>query len=307
MQSTANDHAWPELPLEAWSDSLTTLHLWTQIAGKIRLAQTPPVNHCWHVTLYVTPTGLTTSPIPYNTRTFQIDFDFIRHQLVIEASDGGMRCFPLKPQTVAAFYRMLMQELESLGFHIQIIKKPNEVADPIPFDHDEVHKSYDPEYVNRFWQILLQSDRIFKNFRSRFIGKCSPVHFFWGAPDLAVTRFSGRKAPQHPGGVLNLPDEVVRDAYSHEVSSLGFWAGSGAILYPAFYSYAVPEPDGFSSAQVKPAEAFYSSDMREFILSYDVVRKSGNPDQVLLDFSQSTYEAAASLGRWDRSALERKE
>ena len=308
MQSAGSHHeAWPALPLEAWSDTCATLHMWTQIAGKIRLAKSPWVNHSWHVTLYVTSTGLTTSPIPYDTRIFQIDFDFIRHQLTLQSSDGGIGGFPLQPQSVAAFYRRLIQEMAKLELHVDIHKKPNEVVDAIPFDRDESHSAYDPEYANRFWRILVQADRVFKQFRARFIGKCSPVHFFWGAPDLAVTRFSGRRAPEHPGGVPNLPDRIAREAYSHEVSSCGFWPGGGAVPYPAFYSYAYPEPDGFSTASVKPEGAFYSTELREFILAYDTVRQSEFPDDTLLDFLQTTYEAAANLARWDRNSLERRD
>src|SRR5579863_4041401 len=298
---------WPELPLESWSDTCATLHLWTQIAGKIRLVQTPWINHSWHVPLYVTATGITTSPIPHGARIFEIDFDFIHHQLAIRTSDGSSGGFPLQPQSVAVFYRRLMQELDRLGLHVDIYKKPNELPDPIRFDQDETHKSYDPEYVNRFWRILVQADRILKEFRARFIGKCSPVHLFWGAMDLAVTRFSGRTAPEHPGGVPNLPDSVTREAYSHEVCSCGFWAGGGAIPYAVFYAYAYPEPAGFSEASVKPAAAFYSPDFHEFVLPYDAVRQSDSPDQMLLEFLQSTYEAAANLGNWDRASLERSE
>jgi len=306
MRSTgARDEAWPSLPLEAWSDTCATLHMWTQIVGKIRLTQSPWINHSWHVPLYVTSRGLTTSPIPYETRTFQIDFDFISHQLTILSSDGGVGHLPLQPQSVAAFYRCLMEELARLRLRVNIHKKPNEVPDPIRFDHDESHAAYDPEYANRFWRILVQADRVLKLFRVRFIGKCSPVHFFWGAPDLAVTRFSGRRAPEHPGGVPNLPDRVTREAYSHEVSSCGFWPGGGAIPYPAFYSYAYPEPNGFPASPIKPEAAFYSSDLREFILAYDAVRQSETPDETLLAFLQTTYEAAANLARWDRQALER--
>lgn len=297
---------WPGLPLEAWSDTYATLHLWTQIAGKIRLAQSPWVNHSWSVTLYVTGRGLTTSPVPYGTRTFQIDFDFIEHSLTVQTSDGGVRGIALEPQTVAAFYTRVMEEMEKLGLRVSICKVPNEVADPIPFDRDEVHRAYDREYANRFWRVLVQADRVFKQFRARFIGKCSPVHFFWGAPDLAVTRFSGRKAPEHPGGIPHLPDWVTREAYSHEVSSCGFWPGGGPIPYPAFYSYAYPQPAGFAAARVRPGEAFYSADLGEFILAYDVVRNAKSPDDILLEFLQSTYEAAADLGQWDRTALERE-
>jgi hypothetical protein len=298
--------AWPSLPLEAWSDSLATLHLWLQIVGKIRLALSPSINHCWHVTLYLTPRGLTTSPIPCGTRTFQIDFDFVDHRLVVECSDGGRTFLPLEPQPVSAFYRRLMEEMVRLELRVTIDKRPNEVADPIPFDRDDVHRAYDPEYAHRFWQVLTQADRVFKLFRVRFIGKCSPVHLFWGAPDLAVTRFSGRTAPAHPGGIPNLPDRVTREAYSHEVSSCGFWPGGGSVPYAAFYSYAYPEPPGFSAAPVRPRAAFYSSELREFLLPYDAVRESESPDEVLLDFLQTTYEAAATLGHWDRGSLERR-
>jgi hypothetical protein len=297
---------WPALPLDAWSDTCATLHLWTQIVGKIRLAQSPWVNHGWSVTLYVTPRGLTTSPVPYGTRVFQIDFDFIDHRLLIQASDGGTGAVALGPQSVASFYRQLWNELDRLDLHVRINPAPNEVEDPIPFEKDERHSSYDPEYANRFWRVLLQSDRVFKRFRARFTGKCSPVHFFWGAPDLAVTRFSGRPAPEHPGGVPHLPDPVAREAYSHEVSSCGFWPGGGAIAYPAYYSYAYPAPIGFAESPVRPAAAFYSQTLGEFLLPYDAVRQSESRDDTLLEFLQSTYEAAANLAAWDRDALERK-
>jgi hypothetical protein len=298
--------AWPALPLEEWSDTCATLQLWTQIVGKIRLALSPWVNHSWSVTLYVTARGLTTSPIPCGTRVFQIDFDFIDHRLLIQSSDGGSGAVALRPQSVASFYRQLWTELGKLDLHVTINPKPNEVADPIPFETDERHASYDFDYANRFWRALLQSDRVFKRFRARFIGKCSPVHFFWGAADLAVTRFSGRPAPEHPGGVPHLPDAVVREAYSHEVSSCGFWPGGGAISYPAFYSYAYPEPPGFAESPMRPDAAFYSPDLREFILPYDAVRQARSPEDTLLEFLQATYEAAANPGGWDRRALERK-
>jgi len=306
MQSgPSREQTWPELPLEAWAGTCATLHLWIQIAGKIRLTLSPRVNHSWHVPLYVTSSGLTTSPIPHGGRTFQIDFDFIAHRLHISVSDGSTGGFPLEPQTVAEFYRRLMSELQRLGLPVRIHNKPNEVADAIPFDRDEAHRSYDAEYANRFWRILFQADRVMKEFRGRFIGKCSPVHLFWGALDLAVTRFSGRTAPRHPGGIPNLPDEVTREAYSHEVSSCGFWPGSAPIAYPAFYSYAYPEPPGFADTPVKPAAAFYSADFHEFILPYSAVRESESPDRTLLEFFQSTYEAAANLAKWDRAGLER--
>ena len=305
MSSIRREEAWPAIPLEAWSDTCATLHLWTQIAGKIRLAKSPPVNHSWHVTLYVTATGLTTSPIPDGSRVFQIDFDFLAHELVIRTSDGGVGGFPLEPQSVAAFYRRLMEEMASLELRVDIHGKPNEVTVAIPFDEDETHRAYDAERVTAFWRALVQADRVFHVFRAGFLGKASPVHFFWGAPDLAVTRFSGRRAPEHPGGVPNLPDRVTREAYSHEVSSCGFWPGGGAIAYPAFYSYAYPEPPGFSTAPVAPRQAFYSADLREFVLPYDTVREAASPDDTLLEFLQSTYEAAADLARWDRGELER--
>ena len=305
LSPAARAQAWPSLPLEAWRDTCATLHLWTQIVGKIRLVQSPWMNHSWHVTLYVTARGLSTSPIPYDTRTFQIDFDFIDHQVIVQSSDGGMASFPLQPRSVAAFYHRLMEAMAKLGLHVDIYTRPNEIPDPIRFDQDEDHRAYDPEYANRFWRVLVQADRGFKAFRAGFIGKCSPVHFFWGAPDLAVTRFSGRRAPEHPGGIPNLPDWVTREAYSHEVSSCGFWPGGGPVPSAAFYSYAYPEPTGFAEAEVKPAAAFYSGELREFILPYDVVRDSDSPDDTLLDFLQTTYEAAATLGKWDRGALER--
>lgn len=307
MQSAGYaEEAWPSLPLENWNGTYATLHLWTQIVGKIRLIQTPWVNHSWHVTLYVTSTGLGTSPIPYGDRTFEIDFDFISHQLIITDNAGRLAGFPLEPQSVAAFYRRLMDEMATLDLHVDIHKKPNEVPDPVRFDLDELHAEYDGEYANRYWRILVQADRIFKEFRTRFIGKCSPVHLFWGALDLAVTRFSGRLAPEHPGGVPNLPDYITREAYSHEVSSCGFWPGGGAVPYPAFYSYAYPEPTGFPAATIKPSEGFYHPDLHEFILPYDVVRQSKTPGDTLLEFLQTTYEAAANLANWDRKALERE-
>jgi len=297
--------AWPSLPLEEWTDTCATLHMWLQIVGKIRLAQSPWVNHSWHVTFYVTARGLTTSRITHGDRAFEIDFDFVDHLLTVRASDGGKGAFALEPQTVAAFYARLRGQMATLGLPVRIHDRPNEVADPIPFADDETHRAYDPDYANRFWRVLVQAARVFETFRARFIGKCSPVHVFWGAPDIAVTRFSGRTAPRHPGGIPNLPDRVVREAYSHEVSSCGFWPGGGAIPDAAFYSYAYPEPAGFPQARVEPPEAFYSNDLREFILPYDAVRLSGDPDARLLAFLQTTYEAAANLAGWDRRALER--
>ena len=301
---SSREQAWPALPFEAWTDTCATLHMWTQIVGKIRLGGSAPINHGWHSTLYVTARGLTTSPIPHGLRIFQIDFDFIDHALVIEVSDGRIARVALEPQTVASFYRRVMDALHGLDLDVRIYARPNEVSDPIPFDRDEVHRAYDAAAVNRFWRVLVESDRVFKQFRSGFIGKCSPVHLFWGALDLAVTRFSGRTAPEHPGGIPNLPDRVTREAYSHEVSSGGFWAGGGPIAYPAYYAYAYPEPAGFAGAGVRPSQAFYSTDLHEFILPYDAVRTSADPDRTLLEFLQSTYVAAADLAGWDRAALE---
>ncbi len=301
----SSQEQWPSLAFDRWSDSCATLHLWAQIVGKIRLAHSPRINHSWAATLYVTSRGLTTSPIPHGGRTFEIEFDLISHELVMQASDGRTAALALQPQSVAAFYGRVVEEMRGLDLPAEINMKPNEVPTPIRFDEDESHSAYDPEYVNRFWRILVQADRVFKEFRAGFIGKCSPVHLFWGALDLAVTRFSGRRAPTHPGGVPNLPDPVTREAYSHEVSSCGFWAGGSAIPYAAFYSYAYPEPAGFSEVRVKPDAAFYSSDLRELILPYNAVREADSPDGTLLEFLQSAYEAAANLADWDRGALER--
>lgn len=297
---------WPSLPLEAWADTCETLHLWTQVVGKVRCALSPWLNHSWHVTLYVTARGLTTSPISHGTRAFQLDFDFLEHRLRLQASDGGTGGFALQPKTVAVFYRQLMSELDRLGLHVDIHRYPNETVDPVRFDLDDRTRSYDHEYAARFWRVLVQADRVFKLFRAQFIGKCSPVHFFWGAPDLAVTRFSGRVAPPHPGGIPNLPDWITREAYSHEVSSCGFWAGGGPVPHAAFYSYAYPEPTGFAEAAVRPDAAFYHRELREFVLPYDAVRTATDPDATLLTFLQETYEAAATLAHWDRAQLERR-
>ncbi len=304
MNGTSN--VWPALPFAEWKDTAITLHMWTQIVGKIRLTLTPWTNHSWHVTLYVTSRGLTTSPIPHGVCTFEIQFDFINHQLLVDKSDGARQTIELKPQSVADFYRTLVRTLEDLDLPVTINTMPNEIENPVPLDQDEEHHSYDPEYANRFWRVLVQSDRVFKEFRSRFCGKCSPVHFFWGSFDLAVTRFSGRPAPPHPGGVPHLPDAITREAYSQEVSSLGFWPGNAAMPTPVFYSYAYPEPPGFAGAKVQPPEVYYESKLREFILPYDAVRTDEKPDEVLLDFAQSAYDAASKLGRWDRDALEEK-
>jgi hypothetical protein len=295
---------WPELPTAAWRETYETLHLWTQIVGKVRLARTPWLNHSWHVALYVTARGLTTSPIPDGVRTFQIDFDLIEHVLRISTSDGARRQLALAGQSVASFYSAVMADLAELGIDITIDEMPNELPEPIRFSQDNRHASYDPAAVRRFFQMLANADRVFKQFRTGFLGKASPVHFFWGSFDLAVTRFSGRRAPRHPGGVPHLSDDVACEAYSHEVSSAGFWPGSGAIDYPAFYSYAYPEPAGFRATKVRPEAAFFSDALGEFILPYDAVRLAAQPDQALLEFLQSTYEAAANAAKWDRAALE---
>jgi hypothetical protein len=296
--------SWPELPTAVWRDTYETLHLWTQIVGKIRLSRTPWLNHSWHIALYVTPRGLTTSPVPDGVSTFQIDFDFIDHELRISTSDGATRRFALAGQSVAGFYAATIANLAELGIDVAIDQMPNELPDPIRFSQDTKHASYDPDAVRRLLQILVNADRVFKQFRTGFLGKASPVHFFWGSFDLAVTRFSGRRAPRHPGGVPHLSDDVASEAYSHEVSSAGFWPGSGAIDYPAFYCYAYPEPAGFRATKVRPDAAFFSEALGEFILPYDAVRSAANPDQALLDFLQSTYEAAANAAKWDRDALE---
>jgi hypothetical protein len=295
---------WPALPFAEWKDTAETLHMWTQIVGKIRLTLSPWVNHSWNVTLYVTSRGLTTSPIPHEFQTFEIRFDFVHHELRILKSDGAMRTLKLQSQSVAKFYDAVMKALNDLELPVKINMLPNEIENPIPFDEDEEHRSYDPEDANRFWRVLVQSDRVFKEFRSRFCGKCSPVHFFWGSFDLAVTRFSGRPAPRHPGGIPHLPDAITREAYSQEVSSLGFWPGNGAAPTAIFYSYAYPEPTGFTEAKVQPAAAFYEPKFREFMLPYDVVRTAEKPDEVLLNFAQSTYDATSELGQWDRDALQ---
>ena len=302
--SNSHQVAWPELPTAEWRETCETLQLWSQIVGKIRLKRSPWLNHSWHVALYVSARGLSTSPIPDGSRTFQIDFDFIAHALQISTSDGAQRQFALAGLSVAGFYRAVMAALGELGIAVSIDEMPNELPEPTKFSQDTHHASYDPDTVRRFFQILLNADRVFKEFRTGFLGKASPVHFFWGSFDLAVTRFSGRRAPRHPGGVPHLPDAVACEAYSHEVSSAGFWPGSGAIDYPAFYSYAYPEPPGFRATKVRPDAAFFSEALSEFILPYDAVRAAADPDQALLAFLQSTYEAAANTAKWDREALE---
>jgi hypothetical protein len=295
---------WPALKYEEWKDTLATLHRFTQIVGKIRLRLEPMINHWWNVTLYLTPKGLTTSAMPYRDgRWFSIDFDFLSHRLDIAGCDGEHAAFPLEAMTVAQFYRRVRSELHALDFDVRINPMPNEIPDAIPFDRDTIHASYDKAYVERFFRVLLQADRLCKAFRSSFIGKASPVHFFWGSFDLASTRFSGRPAPPHPGGFPNLPDWVTREAYSHEEHSVGFWFGNQA-MEAAFYAYAYPEPKGFAEANVAPPGS-WNKQLREFLLPYESVRLSADPDRTVLDFFAATYEAAANLGNWDRRALER--
>ena len=300
LSSIPNTHSWPELPLDAWQDTYDTLHMWTQIVGKVRLAQSPRVNHWWEVPLYVIARGLTTSAIPYGEGIFEIQFDFLEHKLTIQTSWNSVKSFPLKPQTVAGFYAEFMSALRSLGIAVKIWTMPVEVPNPVRFETDTQHASYDPEYARRFWQILILCDSVFQEFRSRFIGKDSPVHFFWGSFDLCVTRFSGRRAPERAGA-----DPITREAYSHEVISAGFWPGGGGIKGPAFYAYAAPEPPGFSEQKVEPAAAFYHPQMKEFLLMYEDMRKSASPRDALLAFLQSTYEAGANLAHWERKELER--
>jgi hypothetical protein len=299
--STANPPgAWPALPLDSWQDTYATLHMWTQIVGKVRMALSPHVNHWWQVPLYLTVRGLTTSPIPFRQRVFELDFDFIDHALVVLTSDGSRRELALAPRSVADFYQELMGVLHALGLEVKIWPVPVEIPDPIPFADDTQHAAYDPDYAQRFWRVLLQVDRVLKQFRGRFVGKSSPVHFFWGSFDLTVTRFSGRPAPPHPSGT-----PFMIEAESHEQHCVGFWPGSGAVQAPAFYSYAYPEPDGLRAARIRPEPAGWHPEMREFILLYDSMRALPQPDEALLEFCQSTYEAAADLGRWDRAALDR--
>ena len=304
-QRPANLDAWPVLPpLADWQDTFETVHRWTQIVGKIRLERGPWINHSWGTALYVTTRGLTTSPIPYERDTFAVDFDFIDHELRLTTSTGEARSFSLEPMSVAAFYEKTMSTLGALGIEVEIYPKPVEIPDPIqPFPEDEAHASYDAEAVHRFWRALVQADRVFTAFRARFTGKVSPVHFFWGAFDLAVTRFSGREAPTHPGGVPNCPDWVMEEAYSKELSSAGFWPGTG-LGEAAFYSYAYPEPDGYQERDVRPEAADYLEEMGEFVLPYEAVRTAEDPDATLLAFLQDTYAATADLGGWDRGALE---
>jgi len=291
---------WSSLPYEEWKDTYETLHMWTQVVGKIRLALSPMVNHWWQVTLYVTPRGLTTSPMPYGARTVEILFDLINHNLTLHTSDGITRYLGLYPRSVADFYHELMSILRSLGIQVNINPTPQEVPSPIPCNVDTTHASYDEDYVGRFRRILVQTDRVFKEFRGRFSGKCSPVHFFWGSFDLAVTRFSGRQAPER-----SRANRITREAYSHECSSAGFWPGSGGVLAPAYYAYTVPEPSGLSKARIHPGDAYYDPHMQEFFLLYDKVRNAVDPGVMLLDFLQTSYAAGADLAGWDRPSLER--
>jgi hypothetical protein len=296
---------WPELRYARWKETLHTLHLWTQIVGKIRLKQEPLINHWWNVALYVTPRGLTTSSMPYGVdRFFQIDFDFIDHALCITGCGGERARLGLEPMTVADFYRRVTELLGTLDLHVAIDKRPNEIAAAIPFDEDKVHRSYDEAYAARFWRVLLQADRLCKVFRARFLGKASPVHFFWGSFDLAVTRFSGRLAPAHPGGIPNMPDWATREAYSHEEQSVGFWPG-GPAIDAIFYSYIYPQPPGLPEAKVQPEAALWHTQLREFVLPYEAVRTSADPDRAVLEFFQSTYEAQTGRADWDRTSLER--
>jgi uncharacterized protein DUF5996 len=292
---------WPKLSLAAWNDTYATLHMWTQMVGKVRLGLGPAINHFWGTTLYVSSRGLTTSPIPYEKGAFEVVFDFVSHSLEITTSAGETRSFRLQPRTVAEFYAEFMDALASLGIHAKVWTMPVEVPRPVRFTLDEGHRSYDAEYAHRFWEILVSTEKVFREFRARFIGKCSPVHFFWGSFDLAVTRFSGRRAPERPGA-----DAITKEAYSHEVISVGFWPGDGEVIKDAaFYAYAAPEPIGFNSHAVLPSKAFYSKEKGEYFLMYEDVRTSANPEKDLLDFCQSTYEAGAIAGKWDRENLER--
>ena len=298
--SIPNQNPWPELPLSAWQDTYATLHMWTQIVGKVRLALTPLINHWWEVALYVDARGLTTSAIPYGDNIFEIQFDFIDHKLVIQTSWGSSKTLPLKAQSVADFYAAFMSALKSLGIEVKIWPMPVEVPNPVRFESDRQHASYDPEYAHRFWQILVICENIFQEFRAGFIGKDSPIHFFWGSFDLCVTRFSGRRAPERPGA-----DPITREAYSHEVISAGFWPGGGEVKGPAFYAYAASEPAGFAEQKIRPAQAFYNAQLKEFLFMYDDVRQAASSREALLSFLQSTYEAGARLANWDRRELER--
>ncbi len=295
---------WPDLQYDKLKDTIATVQLWTQIVGKIRLIKMPWLNHSWHVTFSVSPQGITTGSIDYDNGIFELSFDFINHQLLIITSEGNNESVALYPRTVASFYKELFDKLKALNIKAKIYAKPNELDPAIPFEEDSIHQSYDKEQINLFWKALLKIEPVFNKFRARFSGKCSPVHFFWGGFDLAVTRFSGREAPKHPGGAPNIPLKVMQESYSHEVSSAGFWPGNEAFPHPAFYSYAYPTPADFGLQHVLPNEAFYSKDMGEFLLLYDDVRKAAFPEKTLLEFLQSTYDAAADTGNWDKKSLE---
>ena len=297
---------WPELPWRDWAPTITTLQMWLQVVGKVRMALAAPLNHWWHTTLYVTARGLTTSPIPYEWRQFQVDFDFIDHRLSVSATNGRTFAMTLEPRSVAAFYREFMAGLRGLGIEVHIWTTPVEFPDPIPFELDELHASYDPAHAQLFWRALLQADRLLKEFQTGFVGKVSPVHLFWGAPDLATSRYSGRPAPLHPGGVPNITDWVNQEAFSREEFATGWWASTDP-PGPAFYSYTYPEPDGIRTADIRPAEAFWDERISEFALSYDAVRAAPDPDAAVLEFFQSTYEAGANLVGWDRASLEPSE
>lgn len=294
---------WPILDFDKYKNTMATVHLWTQIVGKIRLSKSPWINHSWHVTLYVSSRGLTTGSIPYDAGIFQLDLDFITHQLLISSSNGQQETVALYPRSVASFYQEVFAKLGLMGIEVVIYATPNEVEPAIPFTEDELHHSYDPEQMNLLWQALVRIEKVFTRFRAGFTGKVSPVHFFWGAFDLAVTRFSGREAPEHQGGAPNMPDRVMREAYSHEVSSCGFWPGSEQSPSPAFYSYCYPTPTSFAGQPVQPAEAFYSHEMGEFFLPYAAVEQAEDPENVLMQFLLSTYEAAAVSGKWDDSLV----
>ena len=295
---------WPALPYDAWKDTYETLHMWMQIVGKIRLSRMPWLNHTWQTALYLTASGLTAGRIPYGDEAFEIDIDFVAHELNVRTSRGDRGVIQLVPMSVAEFYASLMEALAALKMPVSIYRKPCEIESQVPFDENDIHRSYDAEYANRCWRILSSSADVFSRFRARYYGKASPVHFFWGGFDLAVTRFSGRVAPLHPGGIPNLPDRVTRDAYSHELSSAGFWPGGAQTPYPLFYAYAYPEPKGFVDARVQPSSARYDATLHEFVLPYDDMRMADEPEQTLLAFLQSTYAAAAELGAWDRRSLE---
>jgi uncharacterized protein DUF5996 len=301
---TRADEVWPALPFDEWRETCATLHLYCQIVGKVRLALTPWINHSWHATLYVTARGLTTSLVPHGSRSFEIELDLVGGAVALRTTEGAERRLPLVARPVAGFHDALLAELAELDLPVTIHGVPNEIPDPIPFREDRAARAFDLEQARRFWRVLVQVDRVLGRFRTGFIGKVSPVHLFWGSFDLAVTRFSGRRAPLHPGGVPGLPDAVTREAYSHEVSSAGFWPGGGPIPHAAFYSYAYPAPEGYGAAPVAPAGAFFHPELREFVLPYDAVCTAASPDDALLAFLQSTYDAAADLGRWDRQALE---